>query len=803
MRYPYRLSLLSLALVAAPAAAKVVEDPPPIVRGTAPLRRNEATARIQAQVPALRAQLGLSDRDDLVPKRTLVDDRGQAHVRFQQMHQGLRVVGAEAILHMDAQGAPLAPTMHHLVKGLSIASVQPAITADRAQALALMDLKAKGAITAKQAELVIHPNVSGPQASFKRNPDGSLSVDRAMMTFGRSSSKEAYILAYLVHLEAENPQDGALSRDYLLDAQTGVILKKWNSLQTLASGTPDASDTPVSAPRPKLISGKTEYRGDVTVQGATVTLQRTNPDDGSTTTFDTDTLWDTTRGTLPHPVTGLVGNHILNSAGHVDLFFFNRGRFFEHASPDPWGDGQNFDFLGFGPGGDVLHAFDATGETAALDAHAGIGDTWDFYKNVFGRDGIDDLGTSVLGRVHFWANYPNAYWQTGAFAMSFGDGDGATLKTVTSLDVMGHELSHGVTAFTADLAYYSESGGLNESNSDIMGTMVEFYSRGAGGVGPTVPDTGGNWTIGEQVAGPSLGGALRWFDKPSKDGDFSFDSWFNGVGLYDVHASSGIGNRMFYYLSNGAPVNGDAATPYAPNGFAGIGNDKAAHIWYRTLSAYLTPLSDYHDARAQAIRSATDLFGDNSAEVAAVENAFGAVGVGGLHGLADPAYVILDSGSLVFDGTGYGASGNLLAVVAAGQDSRPFQAVVAYTNGGNQGLSWSLPSGGGSVDATTGVFHAPLRAPTTLAAVNSNVYVLQAASTAYPLAYAQGLAFPVMADCDLDNELDAVDALAIPRFYGTQDNSPLGFATWVGSFGTDDLSVADLLETFTHAFTTE
>ena len=128
--------------------------------------------------------------------------------------------------------------------------------------------------------------------------------------------------------------------------------------------------------------------------------------------------------------------------------------------------------------------------------------------------------------MHFATSFDNAFWDDGCFCMTYGDGN--MFKVLTSLDVAGHEMTHGVTANTAKLVYRGESGGLNESMSDIHGTMVEFYARGAGGT--TIGDTGGNFLIGDQLSTPPL----RYMNKPSKDGK-SPDAWKSTLGSLDVH----------------------------------------------------------------------------------------------------------------------------------------------------------------------------------------------------------------------------------------------------------------------------
>ena len=158
-------------------------------------------------------------------------------------------------------------------------------------------------------------------------------------------------------------------------------------------------------------------------------------------------------------------------------------------------------------------------------------------------------------------------------------GDGTKLQTLTALDVAAHEFAHGVCMTSAGLIYKKESGGLNEANSDIMGAMAEFYMRGANGKGSVIPDTGGTWTQGEQITTPAFPLKMRFLYKPSKDGK-SADAWSPTLQNLNVHYSSGPMNRAFYFLSLGATKTGETSSSFLPQGMSGIGNDKAARIWY-------------------------------------------------------------------------------------------------------------------------------------------------------------------------------------------------------------------------------
>ncbi|WP_432187058.1 M4 family metallopeptidase [Streptomyces sp. Tue6028] len=261
--------------------------------------------------------------------------------------------------------------------------------------------------------------------------------------------------------------------------------------------------------------------------------------------------------------------------------------------------------------------------TAGADAHYGAAETWDFYKNTFGRSGIKNNGVGAYSRVHYGNAYVNAFWDDGCFCMTYGDGSG-NADPLTSLDVAGHEMSHGVTSNTAGLNYSGESGGLNEATSDIFGTGVEFYANNSSDVG--------DYLIGEKIDINGDGTPLRYMDKPSKDGA-SKDSWYSGVGNVDVHYSSGVANHFFYLLSEGSGakvINGVSYNSPTSDGLpvTGIGRDKALQIWYRALTTKFTSTTNYAAARTGTLAAAGELYGTTSAEYTAVQNAWAAVNVG-------------------------------------------------------------------------------------------------------------------------------------------------------------------------------
>ncbi|MFJ3786169.1 M4 family metallopeptidase [Streptomyces sp. NPDC090093] len=262
-------------------------------------------------------------------------------------------------------------------------------------------------------------------------------------------------------------------------------------------------------------------------------------------------------------------------------------------------------------------------ESAAVDASYGLAKTWDYYKESFNRSGIRNDGRGARAYVHVDNSLVNAFYDDNCFCMYFGDGSSQNGNTpVTAVDVAGHEMSHGVTAATANLTYSGESGGLNEATSDIFGTMVEFYANNAGDPG--------DYYIGEKLN--MSGGSLRRMDNPATDGR-SLSCWNSGAGSVDVHLSSGIGNHFFYLAAEGTGAKTIGGRPHTGttcnnDTFAGIGKDKAAAVWYRALTTYMTSTTNYAGARTATLQAAADLYGTNSQERYLVSKAWAAVSVG-------------------------------------------------------------------------------------------------------------------------------------------------------------------------------
>ena len=261
-------------------------------------------------------------------------------------------------------------------------------------------------------------------------------------------------------------------------------------------------------------------------------------------------------------------------------------------------------------GGSAVH------DVAVDEAYDGLGATFSLYREVYDRDSIDGKGLPLDGTVHYGTLYDNAFWN--GERMVFGDGDGEIFGRFTSsVTVIGHELTHGVTQYTAGLVYSDQSGALNESISDVFGSLVEQYAK-------QQTAATASWLIGEGLFTPQVKGvALRSmkapgtaYDDPRLGKDPQPADFAHYVETTDdeggVHLNSGIPNRAFYLVAHR---------------IGGYAWEKAGQIWYDTLLSGLKPTTDFAGFAAATIAAAAKRYGDSSAEVAAVRAGWTGVGV--------------------------------------------------------------------------------------------------------------------------------------------------------------------------------
>lgn len=285
---------------------------------------------------------------------------------------------------------------------------------------------------------------------------------------------------------------------------------------------------------------------------------------------------------------------LVSSAGTPNRFIHDQGGATDVVGPVVRAEGQP-----------------ATKDPAVNEAYDGLGATYQLFWEVFRRNSIDGAGMALHGLVHFGSKYNNAFWD--GEEMVFGDGDGVLFRRFTaSLDVIGHELSHGVTQFEANLIYSGQSGALNESVSDVFGSLVRQYK-----LKQTAKKA--DWLIGPDCVGDKLKPALRSMKAPGTANPFDdqpadMDHYVRTTEDHGgVHTNSGIPNLAF------------ATAAMAIGGYAW---DKAGAIWYAALrDPRLRPNSGFRSFANATVRQASALFGGTSKEVQAVRGGWDKVKV--------------------------------------------------------------------------------------------------------------------------------------------------------------------------------
>jgi Zn-dependent metalloprotease len=264
-----------------------------------------------------------------------------------------------------------------------------------------------------------------------------------------------------------------------------------------------------------------------------------------------------------------------------------------------------------------------TGDACVDEAYDGAGHTFDLYWSAFQRNSIDKQGMTIVSTVHYDRSYDNAFWN--GSQMVYGDGDEDLPvnqrifnRFTIALDVIAHELTHGVIQHEANLLYFNQSGALNESIADVLGSMVKQYNRRQSA-------RAADWIIGEGLFTPNVRGVgirslkapgtayddpvLGKDPQPGHMRDFVNTNQDNG----GVHINSGIPNRAFY------------VTAYELDGFAW---EKAGRVWYRTLTdARLTNAAGFQQFAELTHQVGGELFGINSLEQQAVRKGWGEVGI--------------------------------------------------------------------------------------------------------------------------------------------------------------------------------
>ncbi|WLI89148.1 M4 family metallopeptidase [Massilia sp. R2A-15] len=582
-----RKNLIAASLAVIPFLASGVAD------AADPVMAGPLAATPSAHASLLARMRGANDKRGLDPDHgfaVAAEHPGVAGTRVTRLYhtyKGVRVFESESVLVTNDAGKIVSESRSDRSAGLGAGSasfamggryasfsVQPSIAPSAAIAAAEGGIKVDARYAARStAELIVYPIVAQVRVASAANK-----LESELNAMDLQDKVTGYELAWLVKTRMVVGGERPVYVDAIVSAVDGRVIKQWQALQTVVG------------------TGNSQYNGTVPIS--------------TTLSGSVYSMKDPLRGTG-----GTFGANAITNANHTS----SAGAIYTNSS-NTWGDGQQYI-----PGGSTINA---NGQTAAVNALWGLMNTYDMLKNTLGWQSLDGNNTATYIAAHVNTAYENAYYDDTCRCMYIGDG-GSSFNSLGSLDVIGHEMSHGVTAATSNLTYSGESGGLNESNSDIGGEAVEAYAR-AGGTGATIPNSGNDWLVGKEIA--KNGVPLRWMYKPSKDGA-SPDAWSASIGRLDVHYSSGPNNRMFYFLSQGSSsvASSDYYSIYlnkSPLAMTGIGTDKAYRIWFKALTTKFTASTNYADARNKVLQSAQELYGVGSREAVAVQRAYAAINVG-------------------------------------------------------------------------------------------------------------------------------------------------------------------------------
>ena len=516
------------------------------------------------------------------------DHLGYRHQRLEQIHQGIPVLGGDVNVHFDGQNNPYEVNGKY-IPDLTL-SVTPSISANQAVDTARADFVANKGAAPDAIALV-----SGP--------------DLLVYALG-----DTPVLAYQIVIRTR-PDN---TWKYWINAQTGAVVRSVSTVCKIAAPTKTGGTAAT------LTGTRSAGEGGAVVSFAGWSQNGVyymydpanyyflwNANNSATATAPTTPTLDAVQAVADSATADLTSP--AGSAGLVASF--TDPRTYAYRTTTNWG----------------------TTDPTEVSIAKNMASVFEYYRVIHNRNGVNGAngaaGKAVAAVVHFDSKYVNAYWD--GTAMYFGDGDNVQSTSLGVLDVCGHELTHGVTEFSANLNYQDESGALNESFSDVMGETIEFYAQPDGRAAyPNDTPGAADWKLGEDcwlegsclrdMRNPASTVTMNsGYQQPSKYGgtywqNYKTDTSDNG----GVHQNSGVQNYFYYLLCDGGSGTNDGLS-YS---VTGIGITNARLVAYRALTVYCTTTTDYKGARDAWVSAANDL---NSAWVPSVKAAWNAVGVAG------------------------------------------------------------------------------------------------------------------------------------------------------------------------------
>ena len=481
--------------------------------------------------------------------RTDADELGQTHVRLGQTYRGVPVLGRELVAHLTGPDVTLLNGQYEPVR--AEVSTQPKLTQSEAAKLALTNVRQTVRVRSFGDNILNMPQTEGELCFFPMANELKLAWQLTV----RPNLRDRW--------------------EYVIDAQTGAVLDKYDHTCSFVKPLVALEDAPVETEKTTAdITGTATGRD---LNGVTRTVQ-TYQQGGTSYLIDTSRpMFNAQKSKLPGEPVGAIWT--------VD-------------GQKTFGDKQKVY--------QVTSANNADWSPTAISAHYNAGVAYEYYRTTFSRNALNGSGGTMISMINAvdddGTELDNAYWN--GKIMSYGNGK--LLKPLAgALDVAGHEMTHGVIQSTANLQYRNQSGAINESMADVFAVLIDRR----------------NWTLGEDIARPNIlpSGALRDVSNPNQGGQRADPNGYQPATMaqYDnttddnggVHINSGIPNFAFFKFA------------------AVVGREKAENVYYRALTTYLTRSSQFVDLRLAVIKATSDLYGTPGAEVTAAQNAFTAVGI--------------------------------------------------------------------------------------------------------------------------------------------------------------------------------
>ena len=626
----------------------------------------------------LKSDLGLSESDNFKLIKTENDEIGFVHYRYQQIYNDIPVFGSEYLLHEKSDKLYSANGTFYKIA----LNISPSVSKESAIQAAIQSVGAEKYLWDNAAEeQFLKSEKNDPNATYL--PQAELIISPKNGNYGANDFR----LCYKVFIASEKPYNLV---NVFVDAHTGEVI---NTIDKIAHADVTGTGSTLYSGTKSITMDS--YNGAYRLRETSRPIQTFNMNGGTNYSAATDftnptASWGSVPSLNSFTISSIAsswwyapfadespdiyiivkdgsGNAVYTSSDYYNTnapVTFNNLNItlgnppysvevwdYDAANSDDFGGSYSistssgtFNWSGGGNNGSYNSA---TSGRAEVEVHWAMEKTYDFYLNQLNRNSYDNAGAIIKNYVHYDVAYDNAFWN--GSGMTYGDGSGDPFTPLVSIDVVGHEFSHAVVNNTADLQYQGESGALNESFADIFGAAIEFD-------GATSP----NWTMGELITVSPITN-LRSMSNPNNPSGlaqqpdtYNGTFWQNTANINDdhggVHTNSGVQNFWYYLLSDGGSGTNDLGNAYS---VTAIGINQATQIAYRNLSFYLTSNSNYMEAYYGSLQAAEDLYGAQSTQYTAVQQAWYAVGVGNSSSnfCGETTYLTAPSGTIT-DGSG-------------------------------------------------------------------------------------------------------------------------------------------------------